>query len=118
MSPDAIRFLAEKGLSALEIAEFAELVALAPASDRTNAERQARYRARMDVSPIEWAVLRAAVFKRDNYACTYCGSQIDLHCDHVVPLIQGGASTMGNLTTACRPCNSGKSGRSVEEWRA
>lgn len=87
-------------------------------SDPTAAERQARYRGRKDVSEEEWSRLREQVFVRDGFVCTYCGSENDLACDHVVPLIQGGKSTMDNLTTACRSCNCAKSGRTPEEWLA
>lgn len=114
MNAEQMRLLASKGLTFDEILEFMELQECR--SDRTNAERQARYRKRRDVSVEEWERLRLAVFERDGFACTYCGSQEDLACDHVVPLIQDGKSTLDNLTTACKPCNSGKSGRTVEEW--
>jgi 5-methylcytosine-specific restriction endonuclease McrA len=112
----AIAIMVERGLSAADILAVAE--ALEIKKDRTGAERQARYRDRKDVSENEWYYLREQVFMRDGYACTYCGSDRDLSCDHVVPLIQGGKSTLDNLTTACKPCNSGKGGRAPEVWLA
>lgn len=111
----AIRLMAEKGLSANDIADIAE--AMTPARS-SNAERQARYRERLDVSNADWLRLRALVFKRDAFECVYCHADRDLACDHVIPLIQGGKSTLDNLVTACRRCNSAKSGRTPEEWRA
>lgn len=56
--------------------------------------------------------LRQAVFKRDGYTCRYCGSkQGPFHCDHVYPERHGGVAILGNLVTACRPCNTKKGDR-------
>ena len=114
MNAATIRLLVEKGLSGADIAEIAE--SLEVKKDPTGAERQARYRARRDVTAIEWEAIRHEIFERDNHTCVYCGSQGDLACDHVVPLVQGGLSTSGNLVTACRSCNCEKSGRTPQEW--
>jgi len=85
------------------------------ASDR---ERQRRYRERAKQSDESWLGKRNAVFERDGYRCTYCGEDVanEPHCDHIVPLLQGGSNDLQNLTTACRRCNSSKAGRSLEEW--
>lgn len=64
-----------------------------------------------------WRSLRAAVFARDGFVCTYCGSDQNLACDHIFPRSRGGANTMSNLTTACRSCNSSKRDRTPEEWQ-
>lgn len=83
-----------------------------------NAARQARYRERRQTPAVDWNVMREQVFARDNYTCTYCGAKTDKpHCDHVVPVSRGGASDLANLTTACPPCNFGKSGKTLDEWR-
>lgn len=84
----------------------------------SNAERQRRYRERLDVSAAEWSRIRAEVFERDGYTCQYCRATDSLACDHVVPLCQGGKSTLDNLVTACKPCNSAKSGRTPRQWLA
>lgn len=65
----------------------------------------------------EWRNRRNFVLSRDNYTCVYCGSQDNLHVDHAIPLTHGGSSDVDNLVTACRECNCGKCGRTVEEWR-
>lgn len=55
---------------------------------------------------------RFEVFKRDRFQCQYCGRtppQVILEADHVVPESKDGPSTIDNLVTACRDCNSGKS---------
>lgn len=68
-----------------------------------------------------WRWLRAAVFKRDGYACVYCGDPVDFatgHADHVVPISRGGSNAASNLATACLPCNLSKGARTPQEWRA
>ncbi len=52
--------------------------------------------------------IRQAVYDRDNWECVYCGVDDDLSCDHVVPVSKGGLTTLENLVTACRRCNSRK----------
>lgn len=110
----AIEILLSKGLTGEDLLDVAR--ALEKTRDNTNAERQARYRSRRRMGDTEWYPLRETVFERDGYACTYCGSTENLACDHIVPLIQGGSNDLDNLTTACRSCNSSKSGRTPEEW--
>jgi hypothetical protein len=65
----------------------------------------------------EWAILRSAVFERDNYTCTYCGVRGPrLECDHIFPLSRGGSNEVENLTTACSPCNRSKHAKLLSEW--
>lgn len=64
----------------------------------------------------EYHQFRKEVFERDGYACVYCGSQLSLSLDHVIPQSRGGAHTLDNLVTACRRCNSSKGARTPEEW--
>ena len=55
--------------------------------------------------------MRFSVFKRDQFACRYCGRkvpEVTLELDHVLPFSKGGDNSMGNLVTACRECNNGK----------
>lgn len=66
----------------------------------------------------DWQAIRARIFARDDYTCTYCGTRGGaLECDHMVPISRGGPSTDDNLTTACKPCNREKRARTVVEWR-
>lgn len=53
--------------------------------------------------------LRQAVFKRDSYTCQHCGSQDRLCADHIIAEVRGGPTTLENLQTLCRTCNSRKS---------
>lgn len=62
--------------------------------------------------------LRFEVFKRDAFACQYCGSAapaVVLHVDHITPVSKGGSNEMMNLVTACAACNSGKSNRALSD---
>lgn len=62
--------------------------------------------------------LRFEVFKRDKFTCQYCGAiggQVLLHCDHVVPVAEGGETTLLNLITACAACNLGKGARPLSD---
>lgn len=69
------------------------------------------------LSAAEWSEIRAAVFKRDDYTCTYCKTRGGrLECDHVHPLYRGGSNEMDNLTTACQACNRSKHAKSLGEW--
>jgi hypothetical protein len=52
--------------------------------------------------------MRWAVFRRDGYACLYCGSESNLSIDHVFPVSRGGDNHPDNLQTLCRDCNSRK----------
>lgn len=64
------------------------------------------------------ADLRAGVFDRDGWRCTYCGDEITsatATLDHIVPVSKGGADDAENLAAACLICNSIKSGRTFEE---
>jgi|ERR1041384_808741 hypothetical protein len=57
------------------------------------------------------ARLRFEILERDAFTCRYCGARgttAQLVVDHVIPVIQGGATTPENLVTACLPCNQGK----------
>lgn len=66
----------------------------------------------------EWKEIRARIFLRDDFTCSYCGARGGrLECDHIVPVSRGGATTEENLTTACFPCNRAKRDKTVEEWR-
>jgi 5-methylcytosine-specific restriction endonuclease McrA len=48
--------------------------------------------------------------------CSYCGTNPANGIDHIVPLSQGGEHEPGNLTAACKDCNSRKWTRPLLEW--
>jgi 5-methylcytosine-specific restriction endonuclease McrA len=61
---------------------------------------------------------RAALMRRDNYLCGYCGSAADT-IDHVVPRSRGGAHIWENCVASCTRCNHRKADRLIEElgWK-
>ena len=54
---------------------------------------------------------RIQIYKRDGFACVYCGSEGDLQIDHIHPVSKGGGNETGNLQTLCRTCNVKKGDR-------
>lgn len=55
---------------------------------------------------------RFEVLRRDDHTCQYCGAKapdVTLQIDHVIPVALGGDDKPGNLVTACKDCNGGKS---------
>jgi hypothetical protein len=62
--------------------------------------------------------LRFEVFKRDSFACQYCGAKapdVVLHVDHVNPVKRGGKNDLLNLVTSCAPCNGGKGANPLDD---
>jgi hypothetical protein len=72
------------------------------------------------VSPPTWA--STAVFHRDRGLCALCFRDLtglinvsgDPHCDHIVPLAQGGLNDVTNLQLLCKECNLKKRSKRVE----
>ena len=114
----AIRVLAEKGLTANDIAAVAEAmegfptVSGAPYAPRHNDCREHQL-------PLEeWVPLRNAIIERDGAECAYCDSTQGhtLTADHIIPLRRGGSNHPANLVCCCVPCNNSKSDRLLTEW--
>lgn len=76
--------------------------------------------AEVDSKPKRKAIsktLRFEVFKRDGFACQYCGAAppgVLLQVDHIKAVVTGGTNEIDNLVTACQPCNLGKGVRSLK----
>lgn len=58
---------------------------------------------------------RHNIYRRDGYACGYCGSKKDLTLDHILPKSRGGKNTWKNLVTCCKTCNNKKDNMTPEE---
>lgn len=64
---------------------------------------------------------RFEVFKRDKFACQYCGAKspdVVLHVDHINPVARGGANDILNLLTSCLACNGGKGAVPISDGSA
>jgi 5-methylcytosine-specific restriction endonuclease McrA len=57
---------------------------------------------------------RAALMRRDNYRCAYCGRRAET-IDHVVPRSRGGQHAWENCVASCTICNHRKADRLLEE---
>jgi 5-methylcytosine-specific restriction endonuclease McrA len=61
---------------------------------------------------------RAAIFKRDDFHCQYCGHFVrptNITIDHIIPKSRGGGSTFANCVAACSACNKKKANKTPEE---
>lgn len=58
---------------------------------------------------------KAAIYRRDNHTCQYCGSTRNLTIDHVIPRCRGGSDQWENLTIACNTCNTRKGSKTPEQ---
>lgn len=52
--------------------------------------------------------IRTQVYERDMYRCKECGTHKALTVDHIYPESLGGESSLENLQTLCKSCNSRK----------
>jgi 5-methylcytosine-specific restriction endonuclease McrA len=60
------------------------------------------------------ALNRRAIFARDGHRCQYCGASAE-NIDHVIPKSKGGRHAWDNVVAACRPCNTAKRDRMLED---
>lgn len=57
------------------------------------------------------------VFRRDGYACRYCGrDRIPLTVDHLILWEDGGPSIEANLVAACKQCNKTRGNTQYADW--
>ncbi len=53
--------------------------------------------------------VKLVVWARDSGSCVRCGSRMDLHFDHIIPVAKGGGNSEANIQLLCQPCNLTKS---------
>lgn len=57
------------------------------------------------------------VFRRDGYACRYCGiDHVPLTVDHIVLWEENGATHESNLVSACKKCNRTRGNMNYRDW--
>lgn len=62
-------------------------------------------------------IMQWQVFKRDNYACRYCGRDgIPMSVDHVIVWEEGGPTIADNLVTSCKSCNRDRGSMPYDQW--
>lgn len=98
------RFLRQTDIMEVEI--------LAKARDGSLVKAVARKSSRQIEQNVSWRV-----FKRDGYACRYCGKDdVPLTVDHLVRWEEAGPSTEANLLSSCRKCNRTRGDMPYEVW--
>ena len=92
--------------------DIMETEVLATAADGTITKALLRKAARQISQHISWEV-----FRRDNYACRYCGkNDVPLTVDHLVTWEEGGPSVPENLVAADKRCNRIRGNLPYAEW--
>lgn len=67
-----------------------------------------------DFSRVIPTKVKVEVWKRDKGCCVICGSNKDLHFDHIIPYSKGGSSTTAqNIQLLCSKCNLSKSDKII-----
>lgn len=70
------------------------------------------------VPRLEVSFSRKNLYRRDGYACQYCGRNRppeELSIDHVTPRSRGGKTSWENCVLACVGCNTRKANKSLKE---
>jgi hypothetical protein len=102
----------EQWLTLLKQTDIVETEVLALAADKSVVKTVLRKSQRTIDSGVQWTC-----FKRDGYACRYCGNDsCPLTVDHLVCWEVGGPSIPENLVTACRKCNKVRGNDTYEDW--
>ena len=92
--------------------DLVEVEVLAKAKDGKLVKTFLRKSARQISQQVSWNV-----FRRDGYACRYCGNdKVPLTVDHLVLWEEGGPSIEENLLTACKKCNKTRGNMQYEDW--
>jgi hypothetical protein len=55
--------------------------------------------------------VKLVVWTRDGGHCISCGSEKELHFDHIIPVAKGGGNIAANIQILCQTCNLKKSDR-------
>jgi len=76
-------------------------------------------RSSQEIATVGFSKKSYAIARETNFRCWYCGSELinEICIDHIIPKSRGGSNDRSNLRACCRPCNTKKGVRSVEEFR-
>ena len=92
--------------------DLMEVEVLTKASDGTLAKAIVRKSARQIDQGVSWRV-----FRRDGYACCYCGNDnTPLTIDHLITWESMGPTIEENLLSACRKCNKTRGETEYGAW--
>lgn len=58
----------------------------------------------------------AAFFGSQPLQCVYCGSTEVTRWDHLVAVMKGGETVLGNMVPACQKCDDSKRDLAFDEW--
>jgi len=109
---EVVHMTAEEWSVFLRQTDLLEVEVLAKAEDGSLAKAIMRKSQRQIDQGVSWKV-----FRRDAYACRYCGlDDVPLTVDHVICWEDGGPSIESNLVSACRKCNKVRGNTPFEEW--
>lgn len=61
------------------------------------------------------AKVRYEVFQRDGGKCVFCGSNINIEFDHIIPFSKGGSNNTQNIRVLCQECNR-RRGNDIEKF--
>ena len=81
-------------------------------------ELSSKRRALIRQAPYE-KVERTEIIERDDAICYICGKHLtpkEIELDHIIPLSKHGPHSATNLAVCCRPCNTRKKARLLEEF--
>lgn len=80
--------------------------------------RTRKWRARLYNAPGGGWIPDEEVRLKKDYCnrCAYCGRELPLSMDHVVPLSRGGSNIIENIVPACKSCNSSKKNTPLLIW--
>ena len=76
--------------------------------------RRARKANATTITPTASAI--RLLFERCNHRCVYCGCDRELALEHFISLYAGGTDCIGNLSIACKSCNSSKGTKDPYQW--
>lgn len=84
-------------------------------SARRSAPDQSEGRVRRPKGAKRAKLMRLCAERDGSEECSWCGSETNLHLDHIVPVSRGGTNDLPNLRILCFTCNMAKRDRMDDE---